>query len=168
YDVRRSDVVVDQKPCSALFRQSAQHSLCSLLNISVFCPCCTQRHSKARKSTQEPCTSIGRTPTNARIQTPETVSILNGQRGLTNAAHTLHRCATFLLCDGSGLILHQNGVKPSKVVSATCKACDTRRHANERSRRGWEGSRSTRGCGYDAAFALFSVRNAYEVLKHGM
>ena len=41
--------------------------------------------------------------------------ILNGQRSLAHAAHALHRGATNRLRHGSGLVLHEDGVKPSQV-----------------------------------------------------
>jgi hypothetical protein len=67
YLIRRADIVVNEEPCRALFRQSSQRSLRSLLNVGFFCCCATQRHTKARKSTQEPGARFGRTPANARI-----------------------------------------------------------------------------------------------------
>src|SRR5262249_18961349 len=78
YSIWRGDVVVNEEPCRALFRQSAQRSLRRLLNISFFRCGCTQGDSKVRKSTQEPGARFGWTPTNARVQTSEAVRILNG------------------------------------------------------------------------------------------
>ena len=94
--IRRGDVVVNEEPSRALFRQSAQRSLRRLLNISFFCRCCTQRHRKARKSTQEPRARLGRAPTHTRIETAVAVRILNGQRSLAHTAHALHCRATYM------------------------------------------------------------------------
>ena len=98
YVIWRGDVVVDEEPSRALFCQSAQRSLRRLLNISFFCRCCTQRHSKARKSTQEPRARLGRTPTHTRIEIAVAVRILNGQRSLAHTAHALHCRATYDAC----------------------------------------------------------------------
>src|SRR5262249_28534414 len=125
------DIVVNQEPCRPLSRQSAQRSIRCLLKINFFCRCCTQRHGKTRKGTQEARVRFSRTPTNARIQTSEAVRILNGQRRFTDAAHALHRSAAYRMRHGSGLLVYQDGVKPIKLVSATCEACDTRRHPDE-------------------------------------
>src|SRR5262249_33408203 len=51
YLIRRADIVVNEEPCRALFRQSSQRSLRSLLNVGFFCCCCTQSDGKAREST---------------------------------------------------------------------------------------------------------------------
>ena len=102
---RCGDIVVDEEPCRALFGQSAQRGLRRFLNISFFCRCCTQCHSEARKSTQEPRARLSRTPTHPGIQTPEAVRILYGQRSLAHTAHTLHRSAPYL-GHGSGLVVH--------------------------------------------------------------
>src|SRR5262249_18186931 len=79
YGIWRGDIVVHEQPCRALFAKATHRCLGGLLNIGFLCCCCTQRHSEARKSTQEPRARLGRTPTNARIQTSEAVRILNGQ-----------------------------------------------------------------------------------------
>src|SRR5262249_32644571 len=187
-----------EKPCRALFCHSAQRSFSRLLNISFFCRCCAQRHSKTRKSTQEARARFGWTPTNARIQTSEAVRILNGQRSLADAAHALHcRAAHRCLRNSSGLVLHQDGVERSladaahalhcraahrclrnssglvlpqdgvelvQFLSATCEACDTRRHSDERSRRRWCCLRLALSSGNDATFAFLRVLDAREVL----
>ena len=159
------DVVVNEEPSRALFCQSSQCGLCRLLNISFFCRCCTQGHSKVRKSTQEPGARLGWTPTNARIQTSEAVRILNGQRSLTHTAHALHRRATDRrLRHGSGLVPHQNGVEPVKFVGAACEAGDARRHPDEWSRWRWRCLRLALGCGDNAPLALLGVPDAHEVL----
>ena len=127
--IRRGDIVVDEKPCRTLFCQSAQRGLRSLFDVSFFCCCCTQGHRKVRKSTQEAHAGLGRTPTDARIETSEAMRILNSQRGLAHAAHALHRCATDrCLRHGSGLVVHENGVEPVEFVSAACEARDPRWH----------------------------------------
>jgi hypothetical protein len=132
----RGDVVIDEEPCCALFRQSAQRSLSRLLNISFVCRRRTQNHGKGRKSTQEAGARLGGTPTNARIQTSEAVSILNRHRSLADAAHALDRRATDRrLRHGSGLVAYEDGVEPVEFVSAASEACDTRRHPDEWSRR---------------------------------
>src|SRR5207244_432938 len=105
------------------------------LNISFLCRCRNKGYCKAREATQEPGAGLARTPTNARIQTSEAVGILDGQRSLSHAAHALHRSATYRrLRDGSGFVLHQDGVEAVEFVSATCETCDTRWHADEGSR----------------------------------
>jgi hypothetical protein len=148
-----------------LFRQSAQRGLRRLLDISFFCRCCTQRHSKARESTREPGARLGRTPTHTRIEAAIAVCILNGERSLSHTAHALHRRATYRrLRHGSGLVPHQDGVEPIKFVGAAREACDTRRHRDERTRRRWRCLRLALGCGDDATLALLSIRYAYEVL----
>jgi hypothetical protein len=126
--IRCSDVVVNEKPCRALLCQSAQRSLRRLLNISFFCHCRTQRHSKARKSTQASCPRFGRTPTNTRIQTSEAVRILDRQRSLSHTAHSLH-CGTTdrRLRHSSRLIVHEDRIEAVKFVGAACEARDTRR-----------------------------------------
>jgi hypothetical protein len=64
------------------------------------------------------------------------VGVFDGQRGLANAAHALHRRAPDRrLRHSSGLVAHQDGVKTIKFFSAACEACDTRWHSDERSRR---------------------------------
>jgi hypothetical protein len=115
--IRCSDVVVNEKPCRALLCQSAQRSLRRLLNISFFCHCRTQRHSKARKSTQASCPRFGRTPTNTRIQTSEAVRILDRQRSLSHTAHSLH-CGTTdrRLRHSSRLIVHEDRIEAVKLV----------------------------------------------------
>jgi hypothetical protein len=99
-----------------------------LLNISFFCHCRTQRHSKARKSTQASCPRFGRTPTNTRIQTSEAVRILDRQRSLSHTAHSLH-CGTTdrRLRHSSRLIVHEDRIEAVKFVGAACEARDTRR-----------------------------------------
>ena len=57
--------------------------------------------------------------------------ILNNQRGLAHAAHALNGGATNRLRHGSGPLLHEDGVKPSEVVSAACKARDPWWHTHE-------------------------------------
>jgi hypothetical protein len=90
-----------------LFCQSAQRRLRRLLDIRFFRRCCTQGDSKARKSTQEPCAGFRRTPTDARIETAIAMRVLDGQRGLTYAAHALYGSASNRrLRHGSGFVLH--------------------------------------------------------------
>src|SRR5262245_46382729 len=103
--------------------------------------------------------------TNARIQSSEAVSILNGQRGLANAAHTLHRRATDRsLSHRSGLVVHQEGVEPVEFVGATRETRDARRHPDERTWWRCGCLRLALGGGDDATHALFGVFDAHEVL----
>jgi hypothetical protein len=67
---------------------------------------------------------LSRTPIHARKQTSETVRILNGQRSLTDTAHTLHRSA-----DGSGRVPHRDRIEPVEFVCTACEARDTGWHS---------------------------------------
>jgi hypothetical protein len=67
---------------------------------------------------------LSRTPIHARKQTSETVRILNGQRSLTDTAHTLNRSA-----DGSGRVPHRDRIEPVEFVCTACEARDTGWHS---------------------------------------
>src|SRR5262249_22160561 len=165
YGIWRGDIVVDEQPCRALLSKPTQRRLGGLLNVGFLRRRRTQRHGEAREGAQETRARLGGTPTHARVQTSEAVRILDGQRGLAHAAHPLHGHATYRrLRDGSGFVLHQDGVEAVEFVSATCETCDTRWHPNEGSR--WRRCRLRFALsgGDDATPALLGIINAYKVL----
>jgi hypothetical protein len=67
-------------------------------------------------------------------------------------------------CVTAAGFLHQDGIKPIKFVSATCEACDTRRHPNEGSWWRLQRLRTTFHSGKDTAPTLLRVPNANKVL----
>src|SRR5262249_25538183 len=79
--------------------------------------------------------------------------------------HALHGSATHRrLRHGSGLVMHQNGVKPVEFVCTTCEACDTWRHPNERSRWWWCCLRLALCGSDDATLAFLGVLDAHKGL----
>jgi len=91
--------------------------------------------------------------------------ILNGKRSLANTAHARHSSPTDRrLRHGSGLVPHQDGIKPIKFVCAAYEARNARRHPNERSRRRLQCLRTSFRSGKDTAPALFCVSDANKVL----
>jgi hypothetical protein len=69
-----------------------------------------------------------------------------------------------LLCNGSGLVPHQNGVEPIEFVCATCEARNARRHTNERSRWRLQCLGTSFRSGKDTAPALLRLPDANKVL----
>jgi hypothetical protein len=140
-----------------LFRKPTERSFSRFLNIGFVCRCSTQRHGETREDAQEARARFGWTPTNPRIQPPEAVRILNGQRSFSDAAHALNGSATHSsglivpLRHGSRLVPHQNGIELIQLFSAACEACDARRHTNE-----WSWCNDWRRGGHSAAAARSS------------
>ena len=137
----------------------------SLLSPRLFClPFERKGFCKTRKSTQDARARFSRTPTNARIQTSETMRVLDGQRSLAHPAHALHGgTADQCLHQGGRFAVHQDGVEPVKFVYATLETRDARRDPYKRSRWRWCCLRLALCGGDDAALAFLAVLDPNKV-----